>query len=77
MLGGFSIASILIAKQPDDPSKQLFSIGWLVFHVGVALDRGLRDKKLLPVIIHGTMTAGFIYYLYNTGLSKQTFSIMK
>ena len=76
LLGGFSITSILMAKQPDSPAKQLFSLGWLCFHFGVALDR-LRDGKLVPVLIHVPMSIGFIYYLYKTGFSKDTLNIIK
>eukprot|EP01084_Bolivina_argentea_P312717 541412_1 len=77
MLGGFSLTSILIAKQPDNPSKQLFSVGWLCFHIGVALDRGIRDSKFVPVIIHSVMSIGFIYYLYKTKLSTNTVNPLK
>ena len=74
MLGGFGIASILMAKQPDSEAKQLFSFGWLYFHAIVTLDR-LRDKKTMPVIVHGCMTVWFIYYLYKTTFSTQVLSI--
>ena len=72
ILGSFSISSILIANQPDSPSKQIYAIGWFLFHFGVTLERSLRDVKIASIIIHGGLSIAFLYYLYRTGFEKET-----
>lgn len=78
LLGAFSVASLLIARQPDSPSKHIFSCGWLLFHLGTCMERTFRDsRKLMPIIIHGSMAAGFIYYIYKSDLQKSTFMVWR
>ena len=72
VLGSFSISSILIANQPDSPAKQIYAIGWFLFHFGVTLERSLREVKIASVIIHGALSMGFLYYLYQSGFQKET-----
>ena len=64
LLGAFSIGSILIAKQPDSPTKHLFSVGWLLFHAGTMMDKSIRDRKVVLSMIHGSLSAAFLYYVY-------------
>eukprot|EP01083_Nonionella_stella_P261083 889414_1 len=77
MLGSFSIGSILIAKQPDSQAKIVFSLGWLLYHTGVCVDRALRDRKLQAVFIHGAMAVAFAYYIYKSDINKSTFMVWR
>ena len=79
LLGAFSVASLLIARQPDSPSKHIFSFGWLLFHLGTVLERTFRDSrsKIVPIFIHGSMAAGFVYYIYKSDMKKSTFMVWR
>lgn len=72
VLGSFSISSILMANQPDSPSKQIYAIGWLLFHSGIVIERSLRDIKITSIIIHGGLSIAFLYYLYKSDIQKET-----
>merc|ERR1712228_103016 len=78
LLGAFSVASLLIARQPDSPLKHIFSFGWLMFHLGTTMERTFRDsRKIIPIIIHGSMAAGFIYYIYKSDLKESTLMVWR
>ena len=77
LLGAFGIGSILIAKQPDSPTKHLFSVGWLIFHVSTLMDQSLRERKKILSLVHASLSVAFIYYVYSTGVEKQTFMLWR
>ena len=72
VLGSFSISSILMANQPDSPSKQIYALGWFLFHTGIVIERSLRDIKVASILIHGGLSIAFLYYLYKSDFQKET-----
>ena len=74
----FGLASILMANQPDNEAKAIFSLGWLGYHIGhtiIYIQKYLEAQEmeegepmceipLTPTIIHGAFSVAFIYYLY-------------
>jgi len=69
VLGG---ASLFLRKVSDvDVGKQLFALGFLVYHV---VSIGMRSAEFhLPLIgfaIHGALAAGFAFYLFEQKIWK-------
>lgn len=75
-----SFVSILMAKQPDNASKQFFSIIWLAYHVNAVVRTGIKlvaAPKIGVIVINGFhtfMTFWFCYYLKQTAFDLRLLS---
>ena len=77
----FSIASILMANQPDNEAKAIFSLGWLGYnftHCIIAIRKYIYYKTMTPdnfempiapAISHALFSIAWIYYLYKHSFS--------
>ena len=72
VVGAFSVSSVLMARLPESPAKQLVGVGWLMFHAGIAIERGFFEPRMSVAAVHTVMAAGFLYYLYRADLAKST-----
>ena len=70
----FGLMSLVMAKRPDSPEKQIYSAGWLFYHARMIfklttklLTTGSLPKaEVVPYILHTGFTIGFVMYLKNT-----------
>eukprot|EP00483_Globobulimina_turgida_P011249 UN11271 len=73
--------SILMARQPNNESKQFFSIIWLSYHINGAIRTGMKiitaRANIVIVIInlfHNLMSLWFCYYLNKTSFDIRSLS---
>eukprot|EP01084_Bolivina_argentea_P297916 513316_1 len=72
--------SILMAKEPDNKSKQLFSIIWLAYHINAVVRTGIKiiskpkTATILINIFHSLMSIWFCYYLNKTSFDIRSLS---
>ena len=82
----FGVASFLMAKQPDNEAKAIFSSGWFGYHIihtiiflkkylkATKLRKGepLSELTIIPFVIHLAYTLALGYYLSTNGFSLKS-----
>ena len=83
LLFGFSVASLYMQREPPSDAKNIFTIGWIIYHLSAANNviqriikgQGIDNPDKMVLLIHSSLFVLMVRYLQqnNFNLKKLLF----